>query len=81
MNSVHLVAFKGPKGRNKTAESRSPASNDYLAKTAAAVASMGSLAWRARPANPAYYHYDTQELGANEGAAWMQLAAILMSIK
>lgn len=73
--------LKVQKERNKTAESRSVASNDYLAKTAAAVASMGSLAWRARPANPAHYHHDTQELGANEGAAWMQLAGVLMSIR
>lgn len=54
------------------------ASDDYLAEAATVVASMGSLAWRARPANPAYYGYDTQELAANEGAAWMQLAGFFM---
>lgn len=56
-------------------------SGNYLAKTAVAVASMGSLAWRARPANPSYYSYDTQKLGANEAAAWMQLAGFLTSIR
>lgn len=57
------------------------ASDDYLAKIAMVAASMGSLAWRTRPANPAYYRYDTQELGANEGAAWMQLAGFLMPVR